>query len=210
MKNIQNKMKTKVIVAFIGVLTVSCEKKFEELYENPNAVTKIDDSALFTKSVRSLFQSTTDQASSRFAGMYAHYYVAGSTWSAPDQFGDGFDDTYGGMLSDGYTGSIRHIVEVLTLTSTDTTKNDTRNAMANIVAVLAYPKVTDAFGDVPYTEGGKGKSQNILQPKYDTQQSIYTDLITRLTSSIAVLKAADSAKAYPNSDPIFNNDLSKW
>ncbi len=210
MKNIQNKIKTTVIVAILGLLTVSCEKKFEELYQNPNAVTNIDNSALFTKSVRSLFQSTTDQASSRFAGMYAQYYVAGSTWRAPDQFGDGFDDTYGGMLSDAYSGSIRHIEEVLTLTSSGTTKNDTRNAIANIVAVLAYAKVTDAFGDVPYTEGGKGKSQNILQPKYDTQQSIYTDLIARLTTSIAVLKAADPAKAYPNSDPIFNNDLTKW
>jgi hypothetical protein len=210
MKNIQNKIKTTVIVAIIGILTVSCEKKFEELYENPNAVTKIDDSALFTKAVRSLFQSTNDQASSRFAGMYAQYYVAGSTWRAPDQFGDGFDDTYGGMLNDAYSGSIRHIEEVLTLTSTGTTKNDTRNAMANIVAVLAYAKVTDAFGDVPYTEGGKGKSQNILQPKYDTQQSIYNDLIARLTSSIAVLKTAAPAKAYPNADPIFNNDLTKW
>ncbi|MCK5443259.1 MAG: SusD/RagB family nutrient-binding outer membrane lipoprotein, partial [Maribacter sp.] len=203
-------MRKTVVIAVVGMLSISCEKHLEDLYDNPNAVTTIDDSALFTKAVRSLFQGTTDTGSSKFAGMHAHYYVAGSTWRAPDQYGDGHDGDYNGILNGAYSGTIRHIEEVLDLTSAEGTGNNVRNAMANVVAVLGYAKVTDAFGDVPYTEGGKGKSQDILQPKYDTQQSIYTDLIARLTSSIAVLKTADPAKGYPGSDPIFDNDLEKW
>jgi hypothetical protein len=75
---------------------------------------------------------------------------------------------------------------------------------------LGYARITDAFGDIPYTEGGKGKSQNILRPNYDTQEFIYGDMIKRLGNSISILKNADPAMAYPNSDPLFNNDLNKW
>lgn len=210
MKTIQNIIRKTVVVAFIGMVSISCEKHLADLYDNPNAVTTIDDSALFTKAVRSLFQGTTDNGSSHFAGMHAHYYVAGSTWRAPDQYGDGHDGDYNSILNDGYSGTIRHIEEVLELTATEGTQNNVRNAMANVIAVLGYAKITDAFGDIPYTEGGKGKSADIIQPKYDTQESIYKDMIIRLTNSIAVLKTADPAQGYPGSDPIFNNDLEKW
>ncbi|MFH6604013.1 SusD/RagB family nutrient-binding outer membrane lipoprotein [Maribacter algicola] len=210
MKNTQNNIRKIVVVALFGILFSSCEKHLENLYDNPNAVTTIDDSALFTKAVRSLFQGTTDQASARFAGQYAHYFVAGSTWRAPDQYGDGFDGDYNSMLKEGYSGTIRHIEEVLLITSTAGTQNNVRHAMADIIAVLGYAKMTDAFGDVPYNEGGKGKSENIIQPRYDSQQSIYTDLIARLASSIAVLKTANPELGYPGSDPIFDNNLDKW
>lgn len=210
MKTIQNILQKIVVVAIIGLVSISCEEHLDDLYDNPNAVTTIDDSALFTKAVRSLFQSTTDQASSRFAGQLAHCYVAGSTWRAPDQYGDGFDDTYNGIMSGFYGGTIRHIEEVLELTSAEGTQNNVRNAMAHVVAVLGYAKITDAFGDIPYLEGGKGKSGDIIMPKYDTQESIYKDMINRLTNSIAVLKNADPALGYPGSDPVFNNDLEKW
>ncbi|EAR01509.1 SusD/RagB family nutrient-binding outer membrane lipoprotein [Maribacter sp. HTCC2170] len=210
MKNINNIIRNTVVIAMVGILFISCEKHLEDLYDNPNAVTTIDDSALFTKAVRSLFQGTTDNGSSHFAGMHAHYYVAGSTWRAPDQYGDGHDGDYNSILSSGYSGTIRHIEEVLQITTTDGTQNNVRNAMANIIAVLGYAKITDAFGDVPYTEGGKGKSEDILQPKYDTQESIYKDMIIRLTNSIGILKSADPAMGYPGSDPIFDNDLDKW
>ncbi|MGB5554347.1 MAG: SusD/RagB family nutrient-binding outer membrane lipoprotein [Flavobacteriaceae bacterium] len=210
MKTIQKIVHRTIVVAFVGSILLSCEKHLDDLYENPNAVTSIDDSALFTKAVRSLFQGTTDNGSSHFAGMYAHYYVAGSTWRAPDQNGDGHDGDYNSILNDGYSGTIRHIEEVLEITTTEGTKNNIRNAMAQVIAVLGYAKITDGYGDIPYSEGGKGKSQDILKPKYDTQESIYKDMIARLTNSISVLKTADPAMGYPNSDPIFNNDMTKW
>jgi len=210
MKNIQNTIRKTVVALGILLLFVACENHLEDLYDNPNAVTTIDDAALFTNAARSLFIGTSDNASSHFAGQYAHYYVAGSTWRAPDQYGDGFDGDYNSIFNGLYGGTIRHIEEVLELTTAEGTTNKVRNAMAHIIAVLGYAKITDAFGDVPYTEGGKGKSQNIVQPKYDTQESIYKDLILRLTNSITILKTADPTLGYPNSDPIFNNDLSKW
>ncbi|MDT7828296.1 SusD/RagB family nutrient-binding outer membrane lipoprotein [Pricia sp. S334] len=198
-----------VVVVMVAVL-LSCEKRIDDLYGNPNAVTVIDDAALFTKAVRSLFLETTGQSASRFSGHYGHYFVAGSTARIPDQYGDGFDQNYDQMFDDLYGGTIRHIEEVLEITSTGETQNAVRHAMADVIAVLGYAKITDAYGSVPYTQGGKGKTENILQPAYDSQENIYGDLIARLSSSISVLDNADPAMGYPGSDPIFDNDLGKW
>ena len=98
----------------------------------------------------------------------------------------------------------------MTITSAGTTKNDVRNAMANVISVMGYAWLTDAYGDIPYTQGGKGKTQDILNPKYDSQQNIYPDLIAQLTKNIEVLKTAKAGQGYPNADPIFKNDLTKW
>ncbi|WOD43870.1 SusD/RagB family nutrient-binding outer membrane lipoprotein [Hwangdonia lutea] len=210
MKNIQKTIMKIIVVMVMVVVPFSCQDRLDDLRDNPNAVTSIDDAALFTKAVRSLFLGTTDQSVSRFSGHYGHYFVAGSTARIPDQYGDGFDGQYNGMFNDMYGGVIRHIEEVLEITSAEETKNEVRHSIANIIAVLGYAKITDAFGEIPFTEGGKGKTQDIILPKYDTQEVIYREMIARLTTSIDILKTADASMAYPNSDPVFNNDMDKW
>ena len=210
MKKIQHITYRFLVVLLVGMVLTSCDDTLEDVRQDPNNVTRIDDAPLFATAVRNLFNGTLDEASYRFAGQHAHYYVAGSTARLPDQYTDGFDGAYNGIYNGMYGGVIRHIEEVLHITTQPDTENAVRYAMADIVGVMGFARITDGFGDAPYTEGGKGKTQDILTPKYDTQESIYNDLIQRLTSSINVLKSADPAMGYPGSDPIFDNDLNKW
>lgn len=210
MKNIQHITFKFLVVLLVGVIITSCEDTLENVRENPNNVTTIDDAPLFANAVRSLFNGTLDEGSYRFAGQHAHYYVAGSTARQPDQYTDGFDGNYDGVYKSMYSGVIKHIEEVLMLTSEPENENPVRYAMADIIGVMGFARITDGFGEIPYTEGGKGKTENNLTPKYDTQEFIYNDLIARLTASINVLKTADPAMGYPDSDPIFENDLDKW
>jgi len=210
MKNIKNILKNTTALIIIAVILISCQSGLDDAYNNPNAVTEIDDAALFTNAVRSLLLQTTGGATSEFAGQYAHYYVEGSTARKPDQYFDNFDGTYADVYDGFYSGVIKHVEEVMVITTTEGTKNEVRYAMANIISVMGFAVITDAFGEIPYTEGGKGKTEGIITPKYDTQEFIYKDMIERLGKSIQVLKSADPAKGYPGSDPLFDNDLSKW
>lgn len=210
MKKIQNINYKILVVLLVAIVFTSCEDTLEDVRQNPNNVTTIDDAPLFATAVRSLFNGTLDEGSYRFAGQHAHYYVAGSTSRLPDQYTDGFDGNYNGIYSGMYGGVIKHIEEVLHITTQPETENNVRHAMADIIGVMGFARITDGFGEIPYTEGGKGKTENILTPKYDTQEFIYNNLITRLTTSINVLKSADPTMAYPDSDPIFDNDLTKW
>jgi len=210
MKNIKNTLKYTTALIITAVVLISCQSGLDDAYNNPNAVTEIDDAALFTNAVRSLLLQTTGGATSEFAGQYAHYYVEGSTARKPDQYFDNFDGTYADIYDGFYGGVIKHIEEVMVITTTDGTRNEVRYAMADVISVMGFAVITDAFGEIPYTEGGKGKTEDILMPKYDTQEFIYTDMIERLGESIQVLKLADPTKGYPGSDPLFDNDLSKW
>ena len=209
MQMIQYIAKRLLMIIILGVIMISCQKKLDDLRMNPNAVTSVDDAALFSGAARSVFSATTDESASRFIGQYAHYFVAGGDYRKPDLYGDGFDTYYEGMMYNIYGSTIRHIEDVLYLTSNGDTKNETRNAMATVIYVLGFQKLTDLYGDIPYTEGGKGKF-GILQPKYDTQEFVYKDMIDRLTASIEVLKTADPDNAYGVSDFIYANDLDKW
>jgi len=118
-------------------------------------------------------------------------------------------DIYKIMYEYEYIEQLRNINEVLLITSAEATKNPVRNALANIVAVTDFAQISDCWGDIPYTEGARG-SEGILNPVYDNQAEIYSDLMIRLKSAIDILKNANPEQAYPGADPVYNNDISKW
>lgn len=68
--------------------------------------------------------------------------------------------------------------------------------------------LTDVFGDVPYSQAFLADS-GILQPAYDTQQAIYTDLFARLTEAAAAL-AAGPTNVLGGSDPIYAGAPAAW
>jgi hypothetical protein len=80
--------------------------------------------------------------------------------------------------------------------------NNNQIAIARILKAYWMSYITDRFGDVPYTEALSGKPN----PKYDTQQSIYTDLFKELKEAVAQFDNLAPVKG----DIAFNGDNSKW
>ena len=81
-------------------------------------------------------------------------------------------------------------------------------AVFQILRALVFQYITDRFGDVPYTEGAKGR-QGFIRPKYDKQSDIYTDLLKCLDDAVAVLEGSatiDQTKY----DLMFGGDKDKW
>lgn len=74
---------------------------------------------------------------------------------------------------------------------------------------MNFAKLTDLFGDVPYSEAGLGK-EGVFLPKYDSQELIYADMVEQLGASLDILKNADFADAFPGADPLYNNNKEKW
>jgi hypothetical protein len=65
------------------------------------------------------------------------------------------------------------------------------------------------FGDVPYSKAWKGAGEDggILSPEYDTQESIYRDIIAKLDEANTLLDADGLPIA---GDILFGNDIDKW
>ncbi|HMQ60682.1 MAG TPA: SusD/RagB family nutrient-binding outer membrane lipoprotein [Flavilitoribacter sp.] len=79
--------------------------------------------------------------------------------------------------------------------------------MARIWQAYAFMVMTDTYGDVPYSDAGKGFSDQVFLPKYDAQQAIYTDIIRELTEATAAL---DGAQAIETADVMYAGNVDQW
>jgi len=82
--------------------------------------------------------------------------------------------------------------------------NQNQIAIARILKALVYREVTDKWGDMPYSQALQGTGN--LTPKYDTQESIYRDLLKELTEAIAQFNGLNDVKG----DLIYNGNVIQW
>jgi hypothetical protein len=80
--------------------------------------------------------------------------------------------------------------------------NANQIAIARILKAYIYWTLTDRWGDIPYTTALKG-DPNVT---YDTQESIYKDLIKELTEAIGQFEEGPAIKG----DIAYSGDLTKW
>lgn len=94
-----------------------------------------------------------------------------------------------------FTGSATQLIEL-----------NNKVFIIDILSAYTYGILVDTFGDIPYTE-----SLDIIQypqPKYDDANTIYKDLIAKLTTASQGL---DTSKgSFTSADLVFNGDTGKW
>jgi hypothetical protein len=82
-------------------------------------------------------------------------------------------------------------------------------ALGQIMLAYNLGLTTDMWGDIPYSEAFLGKSN--LQPRYDSQESIYAAMDKMLTEAISSLGSTDGSPFQPGAeDLMFNGDLALW
>ena len=212
----KNLMKIKSIGVILMVVIIpflsGCTKRWEDMNSDPNRLKTIPDEYLFTNAVRGAFNAT-GTLNITFGGQYSNIYVGSQWWRDIDKYKglSNYDDAEG-IYEDIYQGPIKNAVEVMKMTEPDGEyPNKWHHAQAQFIAITAFQKITDAFGDVPYTEAGMGK-YGIIKPKYDTQEFIYSDMVEKLGDILSVLEEADAADNIykPEVDPVYNGNLDLW
>jgi hypothetical protein len=104
---------------------------------------------------------------------------------------------------------LKALAEVIRQTGPDG-KNPTwtnLHNMAQVSYIYTMQIMTDLYGNVPYSEANKG-IEGIFFPKYDSQESIYKDMLAKLeTAANAIGSGPDAVGA---ADVIFKGDFAKW
>jgi hypothetical protein len=80
-------------------------------------------------------------------------------------------------------------------------------AVAEVIKVAAMHRITDTYGPIPYsqiTEDGK------IQVPYDSQQAVYTKMISELDEAIATLTENRTNNFSSSSDIIYGGNVEKW
>ncbi len=200
-----------VLLLVLG-LGSSCDDNFEVVNTNPNALTEIDPEYLFSNGTfQTLRGSCNLRSQFPFGSQYGHYYVGHNNAMFIDRYYDYFESQeYQTTFDDFYYGPIRLLEEAMRLTEAGgEAENEVRYSMARMMAIVNYARLADLWGSIPYQEGGKGQT-GIVSPVYDPLESIYTTMMDQIEAIISVLKEADPAMAFPDADPLFQNDLDKW
>jgi Starch-binding associating with outer membrane len=189
-----------IISLALMVCQVSCTKGFEEKNQDPYAITKIDAGLLFAGAERGMNIGNWD-GEQTIVQQYLNAYNAGAT--AGFQFNedvDGYNSPRWGV----YAAVIKPLVQIISLTKDDPAAKNLYN-MVRIWKAFAFMTLVDTYGDVPYSEAGKGYLEQINYPKYDKMADIYDDLYNELKTATAALSASNE---YVTGDLFFGGSTS--
>lgn len=76
---------------------------------------------------------------------------------------------------------------------------------------LIFGKITDLWGDAPYTEALKASdSDAVLKPAYDTQEVIYQGILEDLKEAASIFATGNTNGSLGNNDVYFGGDVGEW
>ncbi|RYZ17771.1 MAG: SusD/RagB family nutrient-binding outer membrane lipoprotein, partial [Sphingobacteriales bacterium] len=97
------------------------------------------------------------------------------------------------------------IVEMQNLTKDNAQYSNLYN-IGSLMKVMIMQRVTDVYGDVPYSEAFQAKT-GLVQPKYDTQQEIYTSMLAEVETATMAL---DATKPLATADLFYKGNIAQW
>jgi len=184
----------------------ACTKDFEKINTPPTSVTVIDPGLVLSKVQKdAAFMGGVEYPNNQFGSWVQQW--AGGVLISSSRYIEQSDNA----AWDGHYGLIRNISQVrneILKGLEDDPSGRTKLAIARIVEISVWQRLTDLFGDVPYSQTALGAAEVNTKPAFDTQESIYKSLIAEIDAAMAKLNASD--ESYGNADLYYKGDVAKW
>ena len=200
-----------MIVIFTGIF--SCTDDITELNQNTKDATVVPAAYLFTNAQKNIvdqmvstnvnynvFRLFTQQWTETTYTDESNYDVG--TRSIPDNHWTVF---YRDVLID-LKQSKKYLQLYEAATPAEIAENANRIAIVDILSAYSYSVLVDTFGDVPYSESLDIEAHPL--PKYDDGETIYRDLIAKLTAASATLDTGYGS--FGSADLVYGGDVAKW
>ncbi len=188
-----------------GTVLAGCSHDLTGLNVNPNNPTSAPASALFTQSVVN--------AVPRFVGFSANGTALLAQHEAQVQYVDEDRGHLRSTVYDGYWAAYPTELEDLSkvILQGDAASSPNTSGPAKVLMAWDFQNMTDAFGDIPYTEALQGDVPGGPQkPKYDTQKDVYYAVLATLTSAASSMKVGSSDVGLGGADPIYKGSPAQW
>jgi len=179
----------------------SCTDDFEKMNTRNDLVTEdlVDPNLIFTRVLVRAVKEDGPRGTGTI-GNYSGMSYSGS--NRPFLEGDAPD-----IWDNAYERYLNNLTSIIRIAENDPELVN-KGAIARIMKVWAFAKVTDTYGDIPYTESNLPPEEVIFTPKYDSQQSIYADFFKELKEAAAALDPAK--ESFGSADLIYQGDVEKW
>jgi hypothetical protein len=215
---------TAIMLAGILICTTGCRKSFDTINTDPSTANQasFDPNYLLTNAqlgysgsadfsydtwrANLIYCSTMIQGLSSVIGYWAgDKYILNAGYTAA--YWGFYGETPGVAIGDGaYPEQVRYIVDVVQNTTGKPQYNNVHQ-VARIMKALIFERITDLYGDVPYSQAGLGYYSKTYFPVYDKQQDIYNDMLKEVSDASSLLSATGDKVS---GDKYYNGDIIKW
>jgi Starch-binding associating with outer membrane len=196
--------KTLILSVLLCLSISSCDKGFEDLNINKTAATAIN--PVFTLNNATINVSFPNGILIYEMGVIQQIVSPNSGVLTGANFNQDNRDVTSQIWQRYYRSVVRNTYDVIVATKNQPNRANLYN-MARILQAYSFMVLTDNYGDIPYSEAGKGYTDQITVPKYDSQQSVYTGIIKELTEATAGL---DASKTVEVADVLYGGNVALW
>lgn len=171
------------MIIILAATAVACDNGLEEINKNPSNPEEINPELLMVTVIRSTVNQMMGEAWD--TGNIVSQYAAEIREPNTDRY------IWTGALgtwSNGYTvlRDVNNLYEI-----GDERGLDNYKGIALVMRALIFSRMTDVYGDLPYSQALKGKeAEPVYSPAYDTQQEIYAGLLNELEQANQLLTPA--------------------
>ncbi|AGA80703.1 SusD/RagB family nutrient-binding outer membrane lipoprotein [Echinicola vietnamensis] len=189
--------------AILAALLGACTSGFEQTNTNPNLISEISPGALLNEII---YNQTSNN-------LRNHYFVNCELMQVqlpyPKYYGgvqryEILESTGASQWNSSYKW-LKNIREMI-LASEQANANNYK-AIGLTLKAWIYSNLTDNFGSVPFSEASQSES-GILQPKYDSQEAIYTQILADLEEANQLYD--HNVTMVYGTDILFGNDSRLW
>src|SRR6266568_2911127 len=170
--------------------------------QNPNGPTDVPPPSILSNAIQDVVRNVDGVTSLniRGGGLWAQYYSE-IQYRNEDQYIVRSGTSGGWNL---YNESLEDFQRMIAKGGVAAVPN--WDAVGRIMKSYVFSVMTDAMGDIPYSEALKGDS--LLAPKYDTQRDIYTALFADLAKASQEIDPAGFG--FPSGDVMYSGAMAKW
>ena len=195
-------------LAALAMVLQGCTEHFEELNKNPAGFSTISPGVQLTKVQADLSGQREDVWRYDLAiSSPLVQHLSGSWWT---QHGGQYRILEKGqwytLWETTYPRDLKNIQDLVDRTAENPEQVNV-HAAARIMRVYIFSRLTDLYGDIPYSEAIKGYTDKIFLPKYDTQEEIYNSFFSELDQAVSAL---DVTKPIVEGDVFFDGNVDKW
>jgi hypothetical protein len=189
-------MKNSIFLLIAAMSLFACTKNFDKINTNENEPESVSGDLLLRTCIFDLSNLMVSNSYSfndvlaQYMATYEYNQLDIYNWTADDRFWNLYD-------------VIQDLRDVRAFGAQ--TQNPNYEAAALILETYCYSILTDAYGDVPFSESNRAQ-EGIISPAYDTQESIYTAMLDNLRQAGELINMDDRL----NGDILYDGDMLKW
>lgn len=200
------------LILITGLLFVSCKKDFDDINYKQDTYVITNDGTLLNGILNSLKIGKNEYLYINNEILYPQTQLASLTRPTNSSFTPGIEEIWSNYYS--ILPNFRELEKRINEMDTSVNANN-MNAILNVLLAYKTFKVTDIFGDIPFTGAGYAYQDLNKLPEFDSQETIYKILLDKLdwaNDNLITPTAKDTLvlKDFLRYDVLFSGDLTEW